>query len=104
FEDWFPLDHPSATFSQVCQDEVLTLRYDATSHRPLSQRFHDQAGVDVSIIDYGKTSSAPFYEPMYEALEAAGYTRDRDIRVAGYDARLTPDMDGFLQRSKHLIE
>ena len=41
---------------------------------------------------------------MYQALEAAGYTRDRDIRVAGYDARLTPDMGGFLQRSKHLIE
>ena len=31
-------------------------------------------------------------------------TADRDIHVAGYDARLTPDMDGFLQRSKHLIE
>jgi lysophospholipase-3 len=41
---------------------------------------------------------------MYLALEAAGYTRDRDIRVAGYDARLTPDMAGFLQRSKRLIE
>ena len=41
---------------------------------------------------------------MYQALEAAGYTRDRDIRVAGYDARLTPDMAGFLQRSKRLIE
>jgi lysophospholipase-3 len=41
---------------------------------------------------------------MYEALEAAGYTRDRDIRVAGYDARLTPDMRDFLHRTKKLIE
>ena len=104
FEDWFPLDQPSATFSQVCQDELLTLRYDATSHRPLPRRFHDQVGVDVSIIDYGTTASAPFYEPMYEALDAGGYIRDRDIRVAGYDARLTPDMGDFLHRTKKLIE
>ena len=41
---------------------------------------------------------------MYEALEQAGHVRDRSIRVAGYDARLTPDMDGFLGRSKRLIE
>ena len=61
-------------------------------------RFSEQPGVTVSIPDYGMTASAPFYEPMYEALEAAGYTRNLDIRVAGYDARLTPDMDGFLQR------
>ena len=58
----------------------------------------------VKIADYGRTESAPAYEPMYQALEAAGYRRDRDIRVAGYDARLTPDMAGFLERSKHLIE
>ena len=67
-------------------------------------RFSEQRGVKVKIADYGKTASAPAYEPMYQALEAAGYTRDRDIRVAGYDARLTPDMAGFLQRSKKLIE
>ena len=91
-------------FSQVCRDELLTLRYDANSHKPMPRRFSEQRGVKVSIADYGLTSSAPSYEPMYEALEAAGYTRDRNIRVAGYDARLTPDMGGFLQRSKHLIE
>jgi lysophospholipase-3 len=60
--------------------------------------------VTVKIADYGKTASAPAYEPMYAALEAAGYRRDRDVRVAGYDARLTPDMAGFLERSKQLIE
>lgn len=104
FEDWFPRDQPSPTFSQVCQDELLTLRYDQRSHRPIRLRFHEQRGVTVSIIDYGKTASAPFYEPMYAALEAAGYVRDKDIRVAGYDARLTPDMGDFLRRTKRLIE
>ena len=37
-------------------------------------------------------------------LEANGYTRNLDIRVAGYDWRLTPDMGGFLQRTIDLIE
>jgi lysophospholipase-3 len=103
FEDLVFFD-PGPTFSQVCRDELLTLRYDADSHKPMPRRFSEQRGVTVEIADYGLTASAPSYEPMYEALEAAGYTRDRDIRVAGYDARLTPDMGGFLQRSKHLIE
>ena len=67
-------------------------------------RFSDQRGVDVKIENYGTTESAPFYEPMYEALEGAGYVRDRDIRVAGYDSRLTPDMRNFVNRTKQLIE
>ena len=104
FEDWFLNDHPSSTFSQVCQDELLTLRYHADPGVPMSRRFHNPQGVRVSIIDYGKTDSAPFYEPMYEALESAGYVRDRNIRVAGYDSRLTPDMGGFLARTERLIE
>lgn len=104
FEDWFLNDHPSTTFSQVCRDELLTLSYDPNPHKPMPLRFSDQRGVSVSIIDYGRTESAPFYESMYQALEAAGYTRDVNIRVAGYDARLTPDMGGFLERTKRLIE
>ena len=103
FED-LVFEDPGPAFSQVCRDELMTLRYDHHSHKPMRLRFHEQGGVTVSIPDYGRTASAPSYEPMYQALEAAGYTRDKDIRVAGYDARLTPDMDGFLQRSKHLIE
>jgi lysophospholipase-3 len=98
------LEPPSATFSPVCQDELLTLRYDLGSHKPMPLRFHEQPGVTVRVADYGSTKSAPLYEPMYTALEAAGYTRDRNIRVAGYDARLTPDMGGFLDRSIRLIE
>jgi lysophospholipase-3 len=101
FEDWFLNDHPSTTFSQVCQDELMTLRPRIHGN---SLRFLEQPGVSVRLLDYGSTESAPFYEPMYQALEAAGYTRDRDIRVAGYDARLTPDLGDFLHRTKKLIE
>lgn len=101
FEDWFLNDEPSTTFSQVCQDKLMTLRI--SNRGPKSKRFQDQQGVTVSVKDYGSTESAPFYEPMYEALEAAGYVRDRDIRVAGYDSRLTPDMRHFVDRTKSLI-
>ena len=103
FQDWFLNDHPSTRFSQVCEDKLLTLRYARRSHRPMAQRFSNQRGVSVRILGYGTTESAPFYEPLYQALEAAGYTRNRNIRVAGYDSRLTPDMGGFLRRTKRLI-
>jgi lecithin-cholesterol acyltransferase len=103
FEDWFLVDRPSA-FSQVCQDELLTLRFDPNAHKPMRLRFREQHGVTVRVLDYGSTRSAPFYEPMYQALEAAGYTRDRDIRVAGYDSRLTPDLGGFLEQTKKLVQ
>ena len=103
FED-LVFSTPSTTFSQLCRDELLTLRIDRNSDKPFRKRFHEQHGVTVRIADYGKTASAPFYEPMYQALEGAGYTRDKNIVVAGYDARLTPDMRGFLDRTKRLIE
>jgi len=103
FDDLASLD-PGPAFSQVCRDELLTLRYDDDPGTPMSQRFHEQPGVTVKIAHYGRTTSAPGYETMYETLEAAGYHRNRDLRVAGYDARLTPDMGGFLERSKALIE
>jgi lecithin-cholesterol acyltransferase len=103
FRVFFLIDEPTA-FSTACQMKLLTMRYTAKRHKPMRLRFSDQHGVDVEIENYGKTESAPFYEPMYEALEAAGYVRDRDIRVAGYDARLTPDMRNFLNRTKRLIE
>src|SRR5438445_12456891 len=41
---------------------------------------------------------------MYQALEAAGYVRNQNIRVAGYDARLPPDIGDFVARTKKLIE
>jgi lecithin-cholesterol acyltransferase len=103
FEDLVFFD-PGPPFSQVCRDELLTLRYINNKHIPMRKRFREQPGVKVRIADYGKTASAPAYEPMFKTLEAAGYTRDKDIRVAGYDARLTPDMRNFLGRSKRLIE
>jgi lecithin-cholesterol acyltransferase len=103
FRVFFLNDEPSA-FSKDCQQKLLTLRYDDNPAKPMRLRFSDQRGVDVRIENYGKTESAPFYEPMYEALEGAGYVRDRDIRVAGYDSRLTPDMRNFVNRTKSLIE
>jgi lecithin-cholesterol acyltransferase len=103
FRVFFLNDEPSA-FSLVCQQKLLTMRYQANPAKPMRQRFRDQRGVDVRIENYGRTESAPFYEPMYEALEEAGYVRDRDIRVAGYDSRLTPDMRNFRNRAKRLIE
>jgi len=104
FQDWYQNPHPNNGFSQVCRDELLTLRYDNNPNVPMPKRFSNQRGVTVSIIDYGKTSSAPYYGPMYAALEKAGYTADKNIHVAGYDARLTPDIGGFLSRTKALVE
>ena len=104
FEDFFQNPHPGGRFSQVCRDELMTLRYDAKARLAMPRRFSNQSGVTVSIIDYGKIDSAPYYQPMYRALERAGYTADVNIRVAGYDARLTPDQGGFLQRAISLIE
>jgi lecithin-cholesterol acyltransferase len=103
FRVFFLNDEPTA-FSLLCQQKLLTMRYQPNPTKPMRQRFRDQRGVDVRIQNYGKTKSAPFYEPMYQALEEAGYVRDRDIRVAGYDSRLTPDMRNFRNRAKRLIE
>jgi lysophospholipase-3 len=103
FRVFFLNDEPTA-FSTVCQMKLLKLRYEPRWGEPMRLRFSDQRGVDVKIENYGTTESAPFYEPMYEALEGAGYVRDRDIRVAGYDSRLTPDMRNFVNRTKQLIE
>lgn len=103
FQDWF--GHPvRGRFDQVCRDELLTLRYNARGTRPMARRFANQRGVTVRVSNYGSTASAPFYEPMYRALLQAGYERDKTIRVAGYDSRLTPDMGRFLPRTKALIE
>src|SRR5947209_16751401 len=62
FEDWFSNDHPSTTFSQVCRDKLLTLRYEASPEKPMPLRFSNQRGVSVQILDYGMAQSAPFYE------------------------------------------
>ena len=102
FEDFFPNPTPSTTFSQVCRDELMTLSY--RPHGAWETGFSDAKGVDVRIEDFGQVASAPFYQPTFDALQAAGYTLDKNVRVAGYDARLTPDLDGFLERTKRLIE
>jgi lysophospholipase-3 len=103
FEDWYGNDTTSS-FSQVCRDRLMTFRYDSNPAKPMADRFSDQPGVSVEIKHYGRTESAPFYEPLYDALEGRGYVRNKDIRVAGYDSRRTPDQGGFLRRTISLIE
>src|SRR5215475_2988422 len=104
FEVWFRNDSPSIEFSQVCQDKLLTLVVDPDDSQPMPARFSNQPGVTVELKNFGQTQSAPLYEPLYAFLEAAGYRRNMNIRVAGYDARLTPDIDDFLERTMALIE
>ena len=96
--------NPSGQFSQVCQDKLLTLVLDPDASKPMSRRIGDHRGVKVSIIDYGKTTSAPAYEPLFAFLEQAGYVRNVNIRVAGWDSRLAPDLGGFMERTVELIE
>src|SRR6478735_10475272 len=45
FQDWFLNDHPSARFSQVCEDKLLTLRYDGGEDTPWARRFSNPHGV-----------------------------------------------------------
>jgi lecithin-cholesterol acyltransferase len=104
FEVWFRNDSPSIEFSQVCQDKLLTLVVDPDDSKPMPERFSNQPGVTVELKNFGQTQSAPLYEPLYAFLEAAGYIRNMNIRVAGYDFRLTPDIDDFLERTVALIE
>jgi lecithin-cholesterol acyltransferase len=105
FGSWF-LSDQSNGFSHACRDKLMTLVYNRQPSVPMSQRFSEQPGVTVTIQDYGTIESCPcpYYEDLYALLEANGYTRNLDIRVAGYDWRLTPDMGGFLQRTIGLIE
>jgi lecithin-cholesterol acyltransferase len=105
FGSWF-LSDQSNGFSHACRDKLMTLVYNRQPSVPMAQRFSEQPGVTVTIMDYGKIESCPcpYYEDLYALLEANGYTRNLDIRVAGYDWRLTPDMGGFLQRTIGLIE
>ncbi len=97
-------EDPYAQFSQVCQDKLLTLRYDPDPRKPMNRRFSEQQGVRVTLPDYGKVESAPVFEDMYAQLESAGYQRNTNLRVAGYDSRLTPDLTNFLPRTIDLIE
>jgi lecithin-cholesterol acyltransferase len=103
FEVWVLNNNPSTEFSQVCQDKLLTLVVDPDDSKPMPARFSNQPGVTVELKNFGQTQSAPLYEPLYEFLEKAGYTRNMNIRVAGYDWRLTPDIDDFLERTMAMI-
>ncbi len=93
FEDGFPAN-VGVTFSQVCRDELRTPRWRRGRDLSFPQRFSLVPGVSVSIPHYGQLASAPVYAGLYTALESAGYTANRDLVVAGYDFRLTPDLGG----------
>jgi lecithin-cholesterol acyltransferase len=101
---------PPSEFCQVCQDKLLTLVYrfpprNTGGSKPDARpQVSEQRGVQVSVDDYGKTESAPVYASLYAFLEQAGYVRNVNIRVAGYDFRLTPDMGGLMKRTTALIE
>lgn len=110
FEDWFqrPISHLTS-WSQACRDKMLTMVFNPYSNPslppiPMPKRFSNQPGVAVAVKDYGRTESAPFYEPLYASLEANGYVRNVNIRVAGYDSRRTPDIGDFFKHTKDLIE
>jgi lysophospholipase-3 len=103
FEDGIPAD-VGTTFSQVCRDRLLTPLWRGNPRLSFPQRFSLAPGVSVSIPHYGQTASAPVYNALYMALESAGYEANRDLVVAGYDFRLTPDLADFLPRTEQLIE
>jgi lecithin-cholesterol acyltransferase len=98
---------PATAFSQVCQNKLLTLVYHFDRRTPpgtgRAPRVSEQRGVRVSVADYGTTESAPLYESLFAVLEQAGYQRNVNLRVAGYDFRLTPNMGGFMKRTRALI-
>jgi lecithin-cholesterol acyltransferase len=103
FEDGIPAN-VGTTFSEVCRDRLITPRWRSGPHLSWQGRFSLPPGVKVSISHYGQTASAPVYDVFYTALESAGYVADRNLVVAGYDFRLTPDLGGFLPRTEQLIE
>ena len=88
----------------------MTLVYDFDPQKPAGAKEEPRGGSLSSAVyrlgvpDYGKTESSPLSEPLYAFLEQAGYQRNVNIRVAGYDFRLTPDMGGFMERTTALIE
>jgi len=94
-------------FTQVCVDKLMTLVIDPDRSKRMPERISNQQGVTVSLKNYGTTQSVSpdwIYEPLFTSLEDATYVRNVNIRVAGYDSRLSPDLDGFLERTVALIE
>jgi lecithin-cholesterol acyltransferase len=104
FEFWGLTDQ-LGTFSLPCANKLMTLVYNRQPNLPMCQRFSEQPGVTVTIKNYGMIDSiSGWYEDLFAFLEVNGYTPNVNIRVAGYDWRLTPDIGDFLQRTIDLIE
>ena len=104
FEYWFGTDQ-LGDFSAVCAEKLMTLVYNRQPNLPMYKRFSEQPGVTVAIKNYGRIDSiGPGYEVFFDFLVIEGYTPNQDIRVAGYDWRLTPDIGDFLERTIDLVE
>ena len=102
YQDGIPANL-GTTFSQTCRDRLITPRWSPDRSLPFQKRFSLPPGVKITIPHYGQTTSAPVYNSFYTALEVAGYTADKNLVVAGYNFLLTPDLGGFLARTKRLI-
>ncbi len=93
----------SAAFTQSCRNRLLTLRYDALKSRwPGVSR--PSPGVRVKVADVRARVQRPALRGAVPRPRKRGLRARRRLRVAGYNWRLTPDMDGFLARTKRLIE
>ena len=66
FGSWVSSDQSNG-FSPACRDKLMTLVYNRQPSVPMAQRFSEQPGVTVTIMDYGKIESCPcpFYEDLY---------------------------------------
>src|SRR4051794_6934535 len=95
---------PGDTYDHGCRDKLLTPRYRADPRLAFAKRISLPPGVKVTIPGYGSTGTAPIYGQLFDALEKSGYVDGKDLRVAGYNFRLTPDLGGFMKRTVGLIE
>ena len=95
FQDWFLNDHPSPRFSQVCEDKLLTLRYDRRGNEPWRTGSRTRAASRCGSSTTARPRARRSTSRCTRRSRPTGYTRNKNIRVAGYDARLTPDMNGF---------
>src|SRR4051794_12658152 len=93
-----------STYDDTCRDELLTPRYDPDPALPFAKRITRPPGVRVTLPNYGRPASMPGYALLFNALEKAGYVPGKNLRAAGYDFFLTPDMGGFMGRTVRLIE
>ncbi|KAK9828191.1 hypothetical protein WJX74_002433 [Apatococcus lobatus] len=91
-------------FAESCIYSLLALQHS----RGLN--FSNQAGVSTTIREFGNTTCAPTpYAPLYSVLQGVGYQPGKDLFVACYDWRTSPNVDVgadgiHLQNAQRLVE